>query len=275
MQCLSPITLVAKTPKQLLVAQRQGRLRTYDVPCGKCLACLQKRRQDWIVRLKSEMRVSDSAFFVTLTYDDLNLPADGMLSVRDPQLFLKRLRQHPEVHGINFRYFLVGEYGSTTFRPHYHAIIFNLPVFDSQHVHLRQIIEQVWRKGGVHLVPASPATIAYTCKYVLTTQEIAKKLELRTIPLMSSRRPAIGSCFLDTQTARKLQHDTQGYIKSDGVTFSLPRYYVDKLFTDEQKRQLSNERKEFAKIKELSPREEEQIYYQRQQQLKKLSKQKL
>ena len=124
-------------------------------------------------------------------------------------------------------------------------------------------------------MPASPATIAYTCKYVLTTQEIAKKLDLRTIPLMSSRRPAIGSCFLDTQTAKKLQHDTQGYIKSDGVTFALPRYYVDKLFTDEQKRKLSNERKEFAKIKELSPREEEQIYYQRQQQLKKLSKQKL
>ena len=46
----------------------------FPVSCGKCLPCQQKRRSDWSFRLEQEYLSSDSAFFITLTYDDLNLP---------------------------------------------------------------------------------------------------------------------------------------------------------------------------------------------------------
>lgn len=52
------------------------------------------------------------------------------LSKRDIQLFLKILRKklYDEFQQTNkcyrFRYFVVGEYGETLFRPHYHAILF-------------------------------------------------------------------------------------------------------------------------------------------------------
>lgn len=56
----------------------------------------------------------------------------GYLSKRDIQLFLKRLRKNiyyefrerkPEVAQGSVRYFIIGEYGPTTYRPHYHGII--------------------------------------------------------------------------------------------------------------------------------------------------------
>jgi hypothetical protein len=46
----------------------------FPVSCGKCLPCQQKRRSDWSFRLEQEYLSSDSAFFITLTYNDLNLP---------------------------------------------------------------------------------------------------------------------------------------------------------------------------------------------------------
>ena len=59
--------------------------------------------------------------YITLTYNDDHLPANGSLQPRDLQLFWKRLRK-ARTPGI--RYYACGEYGDQTARPHYHAIIF-------------------------------------------------------------------------------------------------------------------------------------------------------
>ena len=44
--------------------------RRQSVPCGKCLECLQEKKQEWCFRLDIEKRYSDASFFVTLTYED-------------------------------------------------------------------------------------------------------------------------------------------------------------------------------------------------------------
>lgn len=100
--------------------------------------------------------------YLTLTYNDENLPEHGHLRHRDFQLFMKKLRKHvvrnlpkskteptkgtpplswytTERREINFpkyekrkatlpinyvSYYMAGEYGSRRKRPHYHAIIF-------------------------------------------------------------------------------------------------------------------------------------------------------
>lgn len=46
----------------------------FPLPCGKCLPCQKKRRSDWSFRLEQEYLSSDSALFITLTYNDLYLP---------------------------------------------------------------------------------------------------------------------------------------------------------------------------------------------------------
>lgn len=45
-----------------------------QVPCGKCEACRLSRAYKWVSRLQDEMLCHKYVFFVTLTYDDDNLP---------------------------------------------------------------------------------------------------------------------------------------------------------------------------------------------------------
>ncbi len=58
--------------------------------------------------------------FLTLTYDQANLPPDGSLNVNHWQNFAKRARKRLG----KFRFFHCGEYGDLNGRPHYHAAIF-------------------------------------------------------------------------------------------------------------------------------------------------------
>lgn len=70
---------------------------------------------------------ADSSF-LTLTYSDENLPRlpSGLstLEPRDVQLWLKRIRK---VSPVPLRFYLVGEYGDDTQRPHYHCALFGWP----------------------------------------------------------------------------------------------------------------------------------------------------
>ena len=155
MQCISPILL------------KKGQF----VPCGKCNFCLQARRLDWSFRLKQELRVSKSARFVTLTYDDEHVPINpetglAELSKKDVQLFIKRLRKYnskivARLKWPTMRYYLVGEYGTRTGRPHYHLIVFNISV------EATNWLAHIWGQGQIRVGQVTPASIMYTCKYHL------------------------------------------------------------------------------------------------------------
>ena len=117
------------------------------VPCGKCNFCLESRRAEWSFRLRQELKVSTSAHFLTLTYEDQKLPrtADGLgtLLKSDLQKFFKRLRKE----SVNkLRYYAVGEYGTNTERPHYHALLFNC-----ENKVLEETLVTVWSLGQVQI----------------------------------------------------------------------------------------------------------------------------
>lgn len=64
MQCQSPIPI-----------RKEGYIKQWvEVPCGKCLACLEQRRGIWTFRILQELKVAETARFVTLTYTEENLP---------------------------------------------------------------------------------------------------------------------------------------------------------------------------------------------------------
>ena len=67
--------------------------------------------------------------FITLTYADEYLPSDGKLKYLDFQLFMKRLRKYC---GKEISFFMCGEYGEKTARPHYHACIFGYDFDDKK-----------------------------------------------------------------------------------------------------------------------------------------------
>lgn len=110
------------------------------IPCGQCIECRLNYAKSWAVRCVCESRLypDNYTWFVTFTYDDAHLPKPISildrktgrftdfypLQARDMQLFMKRLRK--AYNGVRIYY--CGEYGSRNYRPHYHAIIFNLPL---------------------------------------------------------------------------------------------------------------------------------------------------
>lgn len=97
------------------------------VPCGKCVGCKIRRRSDWAHRVLHESTFHRSNLFVTLTYNDYNLPKDCSIHKSEMQKFFKRVRKHSPDR--EFKYFCSGEYGDDG-RPHYHFIGHNFRIGD-------------------------------------------------------------------------------------------------------------------------------------------------
>lgn len=202
--------------------------------CGKCPECLEKKRKDWFFRLQIELQHSLSCYFITLTYNNENLPYcldhKPCFSVDDVQKFLKRLRKYYQ--GSKIKYFLVGEYGGDFGRPHYHAIMFNLPKKDIYT--LNDEIAQIWNKGYTSVGNITDARIGYCCKYCLQNLQSKRSAAHPSLfpPFLVSRRPAIGSAYLtDSNVIYHLNNKT---FKTNfcGQDFPLPRYLRDKIFND-------------------------------------------
>jgi len=92
--------------------------------CGQCMPCRFNRRRLWTARLLLEATQHENKSFITLTYNDKNAPKDHSLDPSHYKNFIKRLRK--AIYPKKIRYYLVGEYGDHTQRPHYHAALFGL-----------------------------------------------------------------------------------------------------------------------------------------------------
>ena len=134
------------------------------VPCGHCINCKKERSKAWAMRLIFESFSWDDAAFVTLTYDDEHVPfsQSGRLTLvkEDLQKFIKRLRFQLSEEGRRMMYYAVGEYGSHTFRPHYHAIVFGLSRSDLE------LVQKEWMYGFVRVDEMNLATCNYVAGYV-------------------------------------------------------------------------------------------------------------
>lgn len=123
--CLSPITIQTE--------DRFGTTVSMSVLCCKCIECLKDRQNSWKIRLCEEFKDHLYCYFFTLTYNETSVPfniVDGekvlTLCKNDVQLWIKRNRMRFErLRGhLDLKYFICGEYGPNTGRPHYHGIFF-------------------------------------------------------------------------------------------------------------------------------------------------------
>lgn len=137
---------------------KEQRLDSTPFPCGRCIPCRVNKRKIWTHRIELEAEQSDYSIFVTLTYDDENIPNPPNVSKSEVQNFLKRLRDY---YKKPFRYYAVGEYGDKTKRPHYHLIIFNM------HWMHKGCIEKAWKKGFVTIMEFTPNNAGYVTGYCM------------------------------------------------------------------------------------------------------------
>lgn len=237
MQCLAPVTLYRDG------GHRIGKeYRTDVVPCGKCPSCLKRRQSGWIFRLDQEMRRSSSSAFLTLTYDQKNLPwsLNGLptLDKEHHKLFMKRLRRtiernfSYEMGQRKIKYYSCGEYGSSTLRPHYHSIIFNLP---KSYFEAPQLLTRDWQYGNTMMSPCTPGRIGYVTKYINKTVYTDGRLHQeddrqKEFSLMSN---GLGSNWLTPDRIKWYQDNPTAYITlPNGEKGIMPRYYRDKLYQD-------------------------------------------
>lgn len=195
------------------------------------MQCVASKRHQWQARLKEELKDSSSALFITLTYSDENLVygTNGLatLDKYGVQCWIKRLRVLEE---NKLRYFLVGEYGSRTFRPHYHLLLFNM---SGSKTEVYEKLCKSWALGLVHMGAVTDASIAYCTKYMIQAQEDMFEGIQRPFNLMS-RKPGIGSRYLDKK-ANYHESIERNFIRQNGKKNVLPRFYRDRLYDADQR----------------------------------------
>ena len=171
--------------------------------------------------MREEVKVCQSAHFVTLTYDNEHVPENYNLEKTDLQKFFKRLRKRIP-HKI--KYYAVGEYGSETQRPHYHIILFNLSLYGEKAI---QVVNDTWGLGGIHIGEVNDKSINYVTKYVIQKQ--SEEYEVPPFAVMS-KRPAIGFDYIEK---RKKWHKngSKFYYQQNAEKKRLPRYYREKIFS--------------------------------------------
>ena len=128
MSCFKPLTAYRGSGNVIVFDKNKSRSRVpFQLPCGRCIGCRMEKARQWGIRCLHEKKMWRDNCYVTLTYQDKFLPPGGSLSLRDVQLFMKRLRKWRNSSKEDpVRFFLGGEYGEENKRPHYHALLFNV-----------------------------------------------------------------------------------------------------------------------------------------------------
>lgn len=263
---------------------RNGGIPAYKsiIPCGHCIGCKLDHSREWADRMVMELNSSGSGIFVTLTYAPEYIPPSyytdnngcqhGAYTLRkkDVQDWLKRLRRmydgsrsdYPVRH---IRYYLCGEYGEMTLRPHYHAILFGLSLDDVQAVpaltplgkpvtndmgdayYQSPVLASSWSFGLVSCSEVTWRTCAYVARYVTKkwSSGFDSKSKVNLYELFNvqpefslmSRKPGIGSDFLQSWMDSHPTESILDYSKlsvsdsTGGKSIRVPKY-IKRKFKD-------------------------------------------
>lgn len=238
MPCYHPITAyrsaeLSSNGKRRIVFSRSAGLidRPIQIPCGQCIGCRLEKSRQWAMRCVLEASLYDENTFLTLTYNDDNLPADLSLSKRHLQLFMKRLRKR---YGNDIRFYAAGEYGDRSLRPHYHLILFNFYPPDAELIRLRplplyisQSLFKLWPFGFHSFGMVTFDSAAYVARYCtkkITGPSSEAHYQGREPEFsLMSRRPGIGAPWLKRFHRDVYPADT--VVLRDGLKLKPPHYF--------------------------------------------------
>lgn len=238
MPCYRPVSGFLYGDGTFGVVERGDVRRSLEVPCGSCVGCALSRSRQWSMRITHEASLFDMNSFITLTFEGDDAPKD--LEYSYFQAFMRRVRK---VYGPT-RFFMCGEYGSKTGRPHFHAILFGrffkpsstisrpagrAPLFRSAE------LEALWPHGFSSVGAVTPESAAYVAGYVIKkamSGGAPARLDVSTGELVFRRefvrmslKPGIGADWLKKFRSDVYDND---YVIMNGVKCRPPRYYDKK-----------------------------------------------
>lgn len=241
----------------------------FPVPCGQCIGCRLEYSRQWAIRCMLESSLYENNFFLTLTYDNYNVPFVGFNQIdfdfatgevfeitediatnlvpEHFTKFMKDLRAYYSYHfnHENIRFYGCGEYGDNTRRSHFHILCFNLPIPDlmylknsnsGSNLYCSKIIEDIWNKGFVVIGDVSFQSCAYVARYIMKKQTGKNSVFYTdrglTPPFVRmSRRPGIGFEVYNEKKDKFYRFDELILTDSKGLPLKVkPPKYFDRLY---------------------------------------------
>lgn len=172
---------------------------TMAVDCGRCMQCRIKKQTAVKFLAQKELlevyKTGRGASFVTLTYDDDNIPfvhlptgnyyrgvlnfafsyneAYYTLCQKDIADFNKRVRRNMDYYKMKIPYKVIycGEYGGQTDRPHAHIIFLGL-----SDLLAKKFTSKCWKFGLCDVGPLSAGGLDYVTKYLTKSETYNKDI---------------------------------------------------------------------------------------------------
>jgi len=234
------------TKRSVVVLKQSAKSWEIELPCGKCHGCRLEKSREWAMRVMHEASLYNDNCFITLTYDDDNVPEDGNLDYTHFQNFMKYLRR--DFSDKPIRFYMAGEYGSDFGRPHFHACLFNFTFDDLEFLRLSPTgcklfrsptLERLWPKGFSSVGSLTFESAAYVARYIMSKLDGPQSRATGLVdystgevyPRVSefnrmSLKPGIGANWFHRYQGDVFPHDR---VVVDGQKLRVPRYY-DKLY---------------------------------------------
>lgn len=197
-----------------------------SLPCGQCTRCRLEKSRQWAMRCMHEASCWKYNSFVTLTYDDNNLPVRGMLEYPTFQRFMKRLRVGA---GSRIRFYMCGEYGEENWRPHFHACLFGTDFSDKRpwrksasgdQLFRSDSLEKLWPFGNCEIGGVTFESAGYVARYCVQKvnghgadehyRRVDENGEYHLLPEFNrmSLKPGIGALWFDRWKSDVFPHDS-------------------------------------------------------------------
>lgn len=230
------------------------------VPCGQCIGCRLEKSRQWAIRCMHEAKLHDDNCFITLTYNDENLPEGGTLVKKHFVDFMKRLRSR--FSGQKIMYYHCGEYGENFARPHHHACLFGVDFRDKlkfkknagNWIYTSELLDDIWQYGYCSVADVTFESAAYVARYCTKkvtgddalTHYAGREPEYATMSL----KPAVGKNYALRYADEIMYNDS--IVLRGGLQLRPARYY-DKLFEEyDYDKYMMNKSKRRKMAKEMS-----------------------
>lgn len=232
------------------------RVKWVPIGCQDCMECRKKKAREWQVRLYEDLKTHTNGKFVTFTlsnedyadlYSEIPPEIDGMerenaIATLAVRYFLERWRKK---YKTSLRHWLVTELGHEgTKNIHIHGIIWTNE--DLKEVERKWQFGFMWKgkliKGRTReqdkwVNYVNEKTVSYIIKYVNKLDYENKSF--KSVILTS---PGIGGAYHKSFNAKsnayRAEQTRETYRTKTGHQISIPIYWRNKIYTDEQREKL-------------------------------------
>lgn len=225
------------------------RILGVPVKCGQCMECKKQQAREWQVRLLEDIKDYKNGKFITLTFSnesykkiaelkdikDYNgYDKDNAIAKKATRLFLERWRKK---YKKSLRHWLVTELGHEgTENIHMHGIVWTNEIED---------VEKIWNYGFVWIGKTekgivnyvSARTVNYITKYIHKRDDDHKYYKTKVLT-----SAGIGGGYINKWDSKNNKYQKgktkEVYTTETGHKISLPIYWRNKIYNDEEKEKL-------------------------------------